>query len=98
MPIERKQICFSLCGHTVAFKKYILNVLLTITINVNSTGITLSIVVSVGLISVGFKHTVVTAVANVVPVCIILGRIVYSWAVVLFSQRNKNLISKVGHE
>lgn len=53
-----------------------------IPINVNSTGITLSVVVSVGLISVGFKYAVVTTVPNIVPVCIILGRVVHSWAVV----------------
>lgn len=56
---------------------------LTITINVNSTGVTLSIVVSVGLVGVSLEHTVVTAVANIISVCVILGRVVHSWAVVL---------------
>lgn len=53
-----------------------------ITIDVNSTGITLPIVVGVGLVSVSLEHTVVTAVANIISVCIILGRVVHSWAVV----------------
>lgn len=53
-----------------------------IAINVNSTGITLSIVVSVGLISVGFKYAVVTTIPNIISVCVILGRVVHSWAVV----------------
>lgn len=57
--------------------------LLTITVNVNSAGITLSVVVSVCLVSVGFKHAVVTAVTNIIPVCIILGGVVHSRAVVL---------------
>lgn len=56
---------------------------LTIAINVNSTGITLSIVVSVGLVSVRLVHTVVTAVANVISVCVILPGVVHFWAVIL---------------
>lgn len=61
---------------------------LTITINVNSTGITLSIVVSVSLVSVSLEHTVVTAVTNIISICVILGGVVHSWAVVLNSYRN----------
>lgn len=60
-----------------------LDILLTITININSTGISFSIVVCVCLVSVGFKNAVVTAVTNIIPVCVILPRVVYSWAVVL---------------
>lgn len=56
---------------------------LTITINVNSTGIPLAIVVSVRLVGVGLEHTVVAAVANVISVRVILGRVVHSWAVIL---------------
>lgn len=54
----------------------------TIAINVNSTGITLSIVVSVSLVSVSLEYTVVTAVANIISVGVILGRVVHSWTVV----------------
>lgn len=63
---------------------------LTIAINVNSAGIALAIVVSVRLIGVGLVHAVVTAVANVVSVCVILRRVVHSWAVVLiFKEKSK---------
>ncbi len=61
---------------------------LTITIDVNSTGITFSIVVSVGLVSISLEHTVVTAVTNIISVCVILGRVVHSRTVVLHLQRN----------
>lgn len=57
--------------------------LLTIAVNVNSAGIALSVVVSVGLVSVSLKHTVVTAVTNIISVCVVLSRVVLSWAVVL---------------
>lgn len=57
--------------------------LLTIAINVHSTGITLSITVSVRLVGVSLKDAVVTAVANVISVCVILSRVVHSGAVVL---------------
>lgn len=62
--------------------------MLTIAINVNSTSITLSIIVSVRLVGICLIHTVVTTVANVIPVCVILSRVVLSWAVVLKLQRN----------
>lgn len=40
------------------------------------------------MVGVSLEHTVVTAVTNVISVCIILGRVVHSWAVVLNLQRN----------
>lgn len=90
MPVESKHTYLSLQTVQMFLRrrkgienKWNLEKLLTITINVNSTGITLSIVVSVGLVSVLLENTVVTAVANVISVCVILGRVVHSWAVVL---------------
>lgn len=56
---------------------------LTIAVNVNCTGIALSVVVSVSLVSVSLVNAVVTAIADIIPVGIILGRVVNSWAVVL---------------
>lgn len=49
---------------------------LTIAINVDSTGVTLSVVVSVSLISVSLIHAVVTTVTNIISVRIILARVV----------------------
>lgn len=34
------------------------------------------------MVSVSLEHTVVTAVTNIISVCVILGRVVHSWAVV----------------
>lgn len=70
---------------------------LTIAVNINSTGIPLSIVVCVCLVSVGFKDAVVTAVANIIPVCVILARVVHSWTVVLILWEYKSFITKMGH-
>lgn len=56
---------------------------LTIAVNVDRTGITLSVVVSVSLVSVGLVNAVVTGITNIIPVSIILGRVVNSRAVVL---------------
>lgn len=55
----------------------------TIAVNVDCTGVALSVVVSVGLVSVRLVNAVVTAIANIVPVGIVLGRVVNSGAVVL---------------
>lgn len=62
---------------------------LTVTINVNGAGVTLSIIVGVSLVSVSLENTVVTAVANIIPVCVILGRVVQSWTVVLDKTHHK---------
>lgn len=56
---------------------------LTVTVNVNGAGITLPVIVGVRLISVGLENAVVTAITNVVSVCVILRRVVQSWTVVL---------------
>lgn len=56
---------------------------LTVTINVNSAGVTLSVIVGVSLVSVSLKNTVVTEIANIISVCVILRRVVQSWTVVL---------------
>lgn len=61
----------------------LLQLLLTIAVNVYCTGVALSVVVSVSLVSVSLVNAVVTAIADVVPVGIVLGRVVNSWAVVL---------------
>lgn len=62
---------------------------LTVTINVDSAGIALSVVVGVSLVSVSLINTVVTAIADIVSVCVILGRVVQSWAVVLDNYQHK---------
>lgn len=81
--LEKKDF-LSLCSFLLLKAKVNLNWRSpTITIDVNSTGVALSIVVSVCLVGVGFKHTVVTSIPNIVTVCIILGWVVNSWAVVL---------------
>lgn len=41
---------------------------LTIAINVDSTGVTFSVVVGIGLVSVSLKQTVITAVTYIVSV------------------------------
>lgn len=56
---------------------------LTVTINVDSAGVALSVVVGVSLVSVSLVNAVVTAIADIVSVCVILGRVVQSRAVVL---------------
>ena len=88
MPVESKRTNLSLQDFSRGIKgnlDVILEKPLTIAINVNSTGVALAIVVGVGLVGVSLKHTVVTAVANIISVCVILGRVVHSWAVVLNS-------------
>lgn len=62
---------------------------LTVTINVDSAGITLSIIVGVSLVSVSLVNTVVTAIADIISVCVILSRVVQSWAVVLDNYQHK---------
>lgn len=61
----------------------LLQLLLTVAVDVYRTGVALSVVVSVSLVGVGLVNAVVTAIADVVPVGIVLGRVVNSWAVVL---------------
>lgn len=68
--------------HVVNIGAVVILIQNAITVNVDSTGVALSIVVSVGLIRVGFKNAVVTGITNVIPVCIILCRVVLSRAVV----------------
>lgn len=63
--------------------------LLTVTVNVDSAGITLSVIVGVGLVGVSLVHAVVTAIADIISVCVILGRVVQSWAVVLDHYQHK---------
>lgn len=57
--------------------------LLTVAVNVDCASVALSVVVGVGLVGVSLENTVVTAIADVVPVGIVLRRVVNSWAVVL---------------
>lgn len=57
--------------------------LLTVAVNVDCASVALSVVVGVGLVSVSLENAVVTAIADVVPVGIVLRRVVNSWAVVL---------------
>lgn len=56
---------------------------LTVTINVNGAGVALSVIVGVSLVSVSLENTVVTAIANIISVCVILRRVVQPWTVVL---------------
>lgn len=56
---------------------------LTISVDVHSAGISLSIVVSVCLVRVVVVGAVVTAVSHVISVIVILGWIVMEWTVVL---------------
>lgn len=62
---------------------------LTVTINVDSAGITLSVVVGVSLVCVSLVNTVVTAIADIISVCVILARVVESWAVILDNYQHK---------
>lgn len=59
---------------------------LTISINVHSTGISLSIVVSVCLIRVAVVGAVVTAVAHIIAVVVVLPGIVHERTIVLFGK------------
>lgn len=61
----------------------LLQLLLTVAVDVYRTGVALAVAVSVSLVGVGLVNAVVTAIADVVPVGIVLGRVVNSWAVVL---------------
>lgn len=56
---------------------------LTISVDVHSAGISLSIVVSVCLVRVVVVGAVVTAVSHVISVIVILGWVVMEWTVVL---------------
>lgn len=60
---------------------------LTISINVHSAGISLSIVVCVRLVWVTVVGAVVTAVTYIITVIIILPGVVDEWTVVLFEKR-----------
>lgn len=56
---------------------------LTISVDVHSAGISLSIVVCVCLVRVVVVGAVVTAVSHVISVIVILGWVVMEWTVVL---------------
>lgn len=60
-----------------------LEISLTVPINVNGAGVTLSVIVSVSLVSVCLENAVITAIADIISVCVILRRVVQSWTVVL---------------
>lgn len=62
---------------------------LTVTINVNGAGVALSVIVGVSLVSVSLENTVVTAIANIISVCVILRRVVQPWTVVLDETSHK---------
>lgn len=62
---------------------------LTVPINVDSAGITFSVIVGVRLVSVSLVNTVVTAIADIISVCVILGRVVQPRAVVLDNYQHK---------
>ena len=90
MPGERKNDLLALAYRSASealenFKN--LKRTLTVTVDVNGTGVTLAVVVGVGLIRVSFENTVVTAIANVVSVSVVLGRIVHFGAVILKSSK-----------
>lgn len=56
----------------------------TISINVHSTGVTFTIVVSVGLVWVAVVWTVIAAVSHVIAIVVVLSWVEDEWAVVLF--------------
>lgn len=56
---------------------------LTVPINVCSTGVSLPVVVCVGLVWVVVVGAVVTAVSHIISVIVILGWVVVEWAIVL---------------
>lgn len=56
---------------------------LTISVDVHSAGISLSIVVCVCLVRVVVVGAVVTAVSHIISVIVILGWVVMEWTVVL---------------
>lgn len=80
MPAELKHTCYHRCWRSQKGK---LEKSPTVTVNVDSAGVALSVIVSVGLVGVGLVNTVVAAIANIISVCVILGRVVQPWAVVL---------------
>lgn len=56
----------------------------TISINVHSTGVTFTIVVSVSLVWVTVVRTVIAAVSHVIAIIVVLSWVEDEWAVVLF--------------
>lgn len=56
---------------------------LTVSVDVHSTGISLSVVVCICLVRIVVVGTVVTAVSHVISVIVILGWVVMEWTVVL---------------
>lgn len=62
---------------------------LTISIDIHSTGVTFTIVVSVCLVWIAIVRTVVTTVTHIIPVIIILPRVVDKWTIVLFQKREE---------
>lgn len=55
----------------------------TISININSTGISFSIAIGVYLIWVVIVGTIITAITNFIPIIVILLWVVNEWAIVL---------------
>lgn len=60
---------------------------LTISIDVHSTGISLSVVVCVCLVWVTIVGAVVTAVTHIITIIVILPGVVHEWTVVLFPKK-----------
>lgn len=56
----------------------------TISINVHSTGVTFTVVVSVCLIWVTVVRTVIATVSHVIAIIVVLSWVEDEWAVVLF--------------
>lgn len=63
---------------------------LTISIDVHSAGISFSIVVCVCLVWITIVGAVVTTVTHIVSVVVILSGVVHKWTVVLFQKRERD--------
>lgn len=70
---------------------------LTISINVHSACISLSIVVCVRLVWVAIVGAVVTAVTHIIAVIVILPGVVHEWTVVLFQKEKDKEEERVMH-
>lgn len=86
---ERKHICYYLTSAQIISMPAKFSIL-TISIDVYSAGVSLSIVVSVCLVWVTVVRAVVTAVTHIIAVIVILPGVIHEWTVVLFQKQENN--------